>query len=301
MSGLAPLGIVLRDHCHPGEHRAGCPHCAMLKPRPGDDALAVRVESDGSATWLCHRCGWKGALAADRQYHEHRPRARPAAPEPDRAATLRAALALWNSAKPIAADTLAGRYLAGRGCALPHPDADLRFVERHRHPSGHVGPALVALVTYAETGKPLTVHRTWIAPDGSGKAPIERPRLLWPGLPSRGVVRLCDDADAMLGLCVGEGLKTVLTAARGFTPAWACLDAWHLKTLPVLAGLDCLTIVADHDAPNPQTGIRAGEDAVINCARRWLAAGVEVRIWADRRVGVDFADYAQELVGSAAA
>ena len=94
-----------------------------------------------------------------------------------------------------------------------------------------------------------------------------------------------------LGLLVGEGMETVLSAARGFTPAWACLDAWHLKTLPVLGGLDCLTIVADHDAPNPQTGIRAGEDAAISCARRWLAAGVEVRIWSHRRTGVDFADF----------
>ena len=68
MSGLAPLGIVLRDHCHPGEHRAGCPHCAMLKPRPGDDALAVRVESDGSATALPRcaprwRCGTPRSLS----------------------------------------------------------------------------------------------------------------------------------------------------------------------------------------------------------------------------------------------
>ena len=76
-------------------------------------------------------------------------------------------------------------------------------------------------------------------------------------------MRLWPDDEVTLGLLVGEGLETVLAAARGFTPAWACLDAWHLKTLPVLGGLDYLTIVADHDPPNPQTGIRAGEDAAV--------------------------------------
>ena len=116
-------------------------------------------------------------------------------------------------------------------------------------------------------------------------------------------MRLWADDQVTAGLLVGEGLETTLCASRGFEPCWACLDSWHLKTLPVLGGLDALTILSDHDEPNPQTGIRAGEDAAVCCARRWLAAGVEVRIWSDPRAGVDFADFAQELLrsGSAAA
>ena len=224
-------------------------------------------------------------------------RARARKPETTIAAAM---LELWRNSRPIEPGTVAASYLAARDCRLPHPGGDLRWHPALEHPCGHVGPVLLALMTHAVTCAPLSLHRTWIT--ATGKAKVDLPRLYWRGLPQRhGVVRLWPDDAVTLGLLVGEGLETVLTAARGFTPAWACLDAWHLKTLPVLAGLDCLTIVADHDAPNPQTGIRAGEDAVINCARRWLAAGVEVRIWADRRVGVDFADYAQELVGSAAA
>ncbi len=41
----------------PGEHRRPC---AICDHGPSDDALAVRVDPDGSATWICHRCGTTG-------------------------------------------------------------------------------------------------------------------------------------------------------------------------------------------------------------------------------------------------
>ena len=82
-----------------------------------------------------------------------------------------------------------------------------------------------------------------------------------------------------LGLLVGEGLETTLTAARGFGPAvWACLSAGNLASLPVLDGVECLTVVADHDLPDAR-GRRAGQDAAARCAERWAAAGREVRVW----------------------
>ena len=53
-----------------------------------------------------------------------------------------------------------------------------------------------------------------------------------------------DDA----GLVVGEGLETVLSAMQlGFCPAWALGDARLWKTFPVLSGIDCITIIVDHD------------------------------------------------------
>jgi hypothetical protein len=152
------------------------------------------------------------------------------------------------------------------------------------HPSGYVGPALVALVTDAITVEPLTLHRTWVREDGT-KAPINKPRLLWPGLPKAGgVIRLWPDEEVTLGLCVTEGIETALTAAAGFGLAWATIDAGNLETLPVLAGIDALLIVADHD----QTGIKAADA----CARRWAEAGVEVKIWKSPTEGNDLNDFA---------
>ena len=84
-----------------------------------------------------------------------------------------------------------GTLLEGRGCLLPSDHAHLRWHPDHTDlASGYTGPALIALVTDAETGEPINLHRTWLAEDGSGKAPIDRPRRLLKGHCSRGVIRL---------------------------------------------------------------------------------------------------------------
>lgn len=283
---LTDFGISLR-HRKAGEHRLACPECARSKARPRDDALAVKVEHDGHAFWLCHRCRWKGSTTA--------PGASPASDRapapavlPERPAAFPARL--WRSCRPILPGTVAADYLQHRACALPHPEGDLRWHPELHHPSGHAGPGLVALVTDAVTAEPLTVHRTWVAADGTGKAAIDKPRLLWPGLPKAGgVVRLWPDPEVITGLCLGEGLETVLTAALGFGHAWSAIDAGNLAVLPVLDGIESLTIVADHDEP----GIKAA-DAL---GQRWLAAGREVRVWCSDRCDEDLND----VVGRAVA
>jgi hypothetical protein len=196
----------------------------------------------------------------------------------------------WARCLSITTDSVAGRYLIGRGCTLPHPDGHLRWHPRCRHPSGHKGPALVALVTHAVTAEPMTLHTTWLTVDGTGKARLDKPRLLKSGYPKKGgVVRLWPDEEVNLGLAVAEGIETALAAAVGFAPIWSCIDASNLGTLPVLDGIDCLTIVADHDP----TGLKAAEA----CGRRWAEDGCEVRIWRSPVQGEDFNDF---LAGAAA-
>jgi putative DNA primase/helicase len=36
----------------------------------------------------------------------------------------------------------------------------------------HAAPALVALVTDVETGEPISLHRTWLHPEGCGKVEL---------------------------------------------------------------------------------------------------------------------------------
>ena len=220
------------------------------------------------------------------------PRPAQSPPEPDRTAEQRAATALWRASRPIEATDTAGRYLRARGCAMPSPDGDLHWSPDVPHPSGYVGAALVGLITDAVTGEAMSLHRTWICPDGT-KAPIERPRLLWPVLPSFGVCRLFDDAEVTTALCIGEGIETALAAALAFGPAtWATLSAGNMAKLPVLPGVECITVIADHDRPN-RHGRRAGEAAAAEVGRRWRDAGREVRIWISAIEGADFADVAQ--------
>jgi hypothetical protein len=277
---LADVGIRLKRQ-RIGWQGAACPECARTKRRPGDDALGVELFADGGARWSCQRCGWKGSIRGER-LNERRPPPRPPATE-DRRTDPAAAWRLWEWSRPILPGTPAASYLEARGCARPHPDGDLRWLPDRKHPSGWRGPCLLARVTDAGMGEPMTLHRTWIQPDGT-KAPVDKPRLQWRGLPKLGgVVRLWPDDEVTLGLCVAEGIETALTAAAGFGLAWATVDAGNLKVLPVLGGIECLTIIADHD----DAGLAAAEE----CGRRWLAAGCEVRIWTAPTKGADLNDY----------
>ncbi|QNT71178.1 toprim domain-containing protein [Defluviicoccus vanus] len=195
---------------------------------------------------------------------------------------------IWMSCRPIDPKTPASRYLSARGCALPHPDGDLRWHPALKHPSGHVGPALVALVTdIRDPERWLTLHRTWIGTDGR-KADVETPRLLLAGHPKAGgVIRLCPDDWVTAGLGIAEGIETALTLARGFTPAWSVIDAANLAAFPVLAGIEALTVAVDHDT--------AGLKAFKTVAERWHDAGREVRKVLVPKPGDDLNDWARSV------
>ena len=125
---------------------------------------------------------------------------------------------LWSRCRPITPDDPAGRYLLARGCILPHHDGDLRWHPALKHPSGHVGPALVGLVTaILDVSRRINLHRTWITSDGSGRKAFdplpkddERPkaRLVLSGHTTRGgCIRLWPDDAAETQLTVGEGIE----------------------------------------------------------------------------------------------
>lgn len=85
-----------------------------------------------------------------------------------------------------------------------------------------------------------------------------------------GVVRLSLDEDVLAGLHIAEGLETALDAmARGKRPMWATGSTALMAKLPVLAGIERLTIFADRD----ENG--AGETAAIEAVLRWREAGRE--------------------------
>jgi hypothetical protein len=89
-----------------------------------------------------------------------------------------------------------------------------------------------------------------------------------------GFVRLTPDEDVTLGLFVVEGLETALAAmSKGLRPAWSTGSTSIMAKMPVLGGIESITILADND----ENG--AGEKAARELERRWLAAGREVRVW----------------------
>ena len=205
---------------------------------------------------------------------------------------------LWAAARPVTAGCVAGRYLLGRRCALPEPHA-VRWLPCLRYgPTGAEFPALLGLITdIHDAGRPLNLHRTWLAPDGSGKAPVDRPRLLLRGhRKAGGVIRLSPDDEVTHGVGIGEGIETCLTVlSAGWGPIWCCVDAGNVKGFPVLDGIDAVTVFGDYDRVDPKTGKRPCVEAAHACADRWATAGREARVLFPPTEGTDFNDWGRAV------
>jgi putative DNA primase/helicase len=138
---------------------------------------------------------------------------------------------------------------------------------------------LVALVTDV-AGVPISIHRTFLARDGT-KARIEPAKAslgpLWGG-----AIRLKPFA-ADMPLVIGEGIETAASAGRltGF-PAWAAVSAGNMAkglVLPPEAGR--VVIAVDPDI--------AGRVAARDAWLRWRAEGREVQLATPNGMG-DFND-----------
>ena len=188
-----------------------------------------------------------------------------AKPDHDDAKRSMAALAIWQLAQ-AAQGTLVEIYLRSRGLLLTPPPS-LRLHAGLKHPSGGNWPAMVALVTRGTDDEPLAIHRTFLAHDGVGKAPVD-PQKMMLGPCRGGAVRLAGSGDVLM---IGEGLETCLTAmqATGKT-AWAALSTSGMRTLELPADIRDVIVLADGDVP--------GEAAAKDCALRWKREGRRVRI-----------------------
>jgi len=187
-----------------------------------------------------------------------------------------AALAIWNSAR-TARGTLVEIYLASRAIELPPPDS-LRFHAGLKHPSGGIWPTMIALVTRALDDAPMGIHRTFLARNGAGKAPVD-PQKMMLGPCRGGGVRLADPGEVLM---VGEGIETCLAAMQATgNPAWAALSTSGLRALDLANDARDVIVLADGDV--------AGEAAARDCARRCKREGRRVRI-ARPPQGMDFND-----------
>jgi putative DNA primase/helicase len=193
------------------------------------------------------------------------------------------ALRIWRAAFP-ASNTLVESYLQSCGLRLPRVPT-LWFHGGLKHASGGVWPAMVALVSRGSDDAPLAVHRTFLACDGSGKAPVV-PQKMMLGPCRGGAVRLATPSDLLM---VGEGVETCLAAMQASGhPAWAALSASGLRKLELPNTVCDVIVLADGDDP--------GEAAASDCALRWKREGRRVRIARPLR-GQDFNDL---LLGSEA-
>ena len=154
----------------------------------------------------------------------------------------------------------------------------LRFHSELKHPLDGPWPAMVALVTSGSDGTPLAIHRTFLARDGAGKAPVDPAKMML-GPCGGGAVRLADPSDVLM---IGEGIETCLAAMQATGhPAWAALSTSGLRALDLPTEVRNVIVLADGDD--------AGEAAAKDCALRWTREGRRVRIARPPR-GMDFND-----------
>jgi hypothetical protein len=189
---------------------------------------------------------------------------------------------ILSKAVPIAG-TLGERYLASR--RLPAPDCkDLLFHPDLTHWESRRGfPGLVAVVRDG-SGNRIAMHRTYLADDGSAKAPVDNPRKMLASV-AGGAVRLANlTGDRVIGLA--EGIETALSvmSACARLPVWATLSTSNLEQVVLPAHARKVVLLADHDPSN------AGARAAATAAARLHAEGRRIFIAMPPKEGDDFND-----------
>ena len=185
------------------------------------------------------------------------------APTNDAGARINAALRIWDETAPLTGSP-AERYFLGQRAL------DVRLLDLEHALRWHKDiRAIIALMTDPVTGEPFGVHRTFLDADGAkvGRKMLGR----------QGVVRLSPDDEVTMGLGITEGVEDGLAVLlSGWAPVWAGTSAGALAKLPILPGIEALTIFADADVP--------GMQAATMCRDRWRSADREVVIVAPRRL-----------------
>lgn len=292
---LLELGLpetALRDRHGP------CPLCGGVDRFRWDN-------KDGRGSYICGQCGAGDGMKLAMEYtgKEYREVAslidamignltaetpKPILTEEKRRDILRDT---YRATQPIQPGDLAHRYLESRGVEeLIYPDT-LRFAPKLRDGDGGIRPAMVAMVGVHGQAKFVSMHRTFLKPDGSDKAEMAAPRKLMAGeLPDGACVMLSDYTGGPLG--IAEGIETALSASALFgLPVWAAINANLMTKWHPPAGCEEVAVFADNDAKF------GGQSAAYQLAHRLACKGHAVTVHVPEMAGTDFNDIWKRRIG----
>ena len=212
----------------------------------------------------------------------------------------RGAMAIYvNSKKTAWPGSVAERYLAGRGirlAVLGRKPGALGFLPTALHSeSNSHWPAMVACFT-GNDETVVAVHRTFLALDGSGKAPVLPARKIWPSFRGAAIRLWRGDSGLSIAEAAKHGLRETLVITEGVEDAlsvaiaspkhrvWAAGALNNIGTLTLPECIDEVIVCADNDwdKPEAQKALQRGLEAL---ARQ----GVKVRV-ARSPVGKDVND-----------
>lgn len=186
------------------------------------------------------------------------------------------AIACWHEALPIGG-TVAETYLRHRGISC-ESQGTLRFHPACWHPTGTRLPAMVALV---EGAPRLAIHRTYLRPDGTGKADAEPAKAML-GAVAGGAVHLTAGSNRLV-IC--EGIETGLSLASGLLsgPAtiWAALSTSGMRRLVLPPDPGRLCVATDGDEAGRQAGNALATRATAHGWQVSLLPAPDGRDWND--------------------
>jgi DNA primase len=253
---------------------------ALANPLPAIVGAAVKLEKSGSEwraccpfhkdrspslyiykggrQWYCFGCG-KGGDVIDFVRELHNVDFRRAAamltagnmpavalepidkPERTKEQRIEDARTIWRAAGP-ASGTPAETYLRSRGLDLRIPET-IRFARLSYGNHGPAHPCLVAVITGPDN-RLSGIQRTYLAPDGLGKAQVRKPKLSL-GRISGGSIRL---APAACDLMVCEGLEDGLTLQQQHGRAvWVAAGAGNMAKMAFPALVKRVAVGGDAD------------------------------------------------------
>lgn len=256
---------------------AACPVC---QPERRRDQTALTLK-DGHRGLVLHckksECSFTEVLraagvAGKRRREDESPRS--SARAGNSATTSGYAEKLWQESAPIGG-TPAEVYLREVRKIEGTVPATLRYNPRTWHgPTRRNLPALIARI---EGCAGFAVQRTYLRPDGSGKADLPEQKMML-GKAAGGHVSLQSGPDALV---IAEGIETALSLPSlfdiGSATLWAALTAANLRAFSLPAVPGHLVVATDGD----EAGRRAG-DALLTRAVR-LGWSVEMKPAPDGR------------------
>lgn len=180
------------------------------------------------------------------------------------------------------------KYFESRGLSHDPPDTlGIIFNEKYQDQDEILRlPAMVALFENPE-GDTVVVHRTYLDPEGDGKADVEKPKkfstVLYPGATRGGAIRLRPYSNGYMGIAEGiETAEAVYQATK--IPTWAAGNAINLSAFTPPDDVIKLCIWADNDSHD------VGQKAAEKLALRLKDRKIQVKIFVPPDTDTDWLD-----------
>jgi len=256
-----------------GKH-GPCPVCG------GKDRFRAFGDFDDIGGAICNQCGsFKDGISLVGWYCRKDYRAASTmvsalldncveAPKPKRAKRKFDIESLWRES--VDGGEMLKDYLRSRGLRGFVPKT-LRLLTSHWYydngkKTEH--PCMVAQVTV--NGVMVAIHRTYLKPDGHGKADVPSPKKLTNGGVTGGAIQLYSAKDR---LAITEGIETAIAVQQSTgIPTWSCISAGGIKSVAIPEHVSKVSIWCDGDTVGRSSAYAACRRLIRNKRCRVISA-----------------------------